>query len=258
MNQKVVFFDIDGTLLNSQKQILDSTKMAISRLKENGIIPFIATGRPPFMFEWVRRELDIQNYVSINGQYVVLNGAVIFENTLDKEAVKKLTADAETKEHYMAFYNQETYRANYGEHLYIKESFDSFHMECPGIDKEFHLHHPVHQGILFCPSSEEEYYKAAYPGFDFIRWHRFALDVLPKGSSKLIGILAVLKTLKVDVKDSYAFGDGLNDFAMIKNVGNGIVMDNGHPDLKNVAKHVTESCDNDGILKGLQYFKLID
>jgi Cof subfamily protein (haloacid dehalogenase superfamily) len=258
MNQKVVFFDIDGTLLTSQKQILDSTKQAISQLKDNGIIPFIATGRPPFMFEWVRQELDIQNYVSINGQYVVLNGEVIFENTLEVEAIKKLTSEAETKQHFMAFYNHETYRANDVEHPYIKESFDSFHMECPGLDKEFHLYHPVHQGILFCTSSEEDYYKAAYPGFDFIRWHRYAVDILPKGSSKFIGILEVLKTLNVNITDSYAFGDGLNDFAMIKNVGNGIAMENGHPDLKKVAKHVTASCDGDGILKGLKHFKLID
>jgi Cof subfamily protein (haloacid dehalogenase superfamily) len=258
MNQKVVFFDIDGTLLNSQKQILDSTKVAIAKLKENGIIPFIATGRPPFMFEWVREELDIQNYVSINGQYAVINGEVIFENTLEKEIIKKLTDDAETNGHHMAFYNHETYRANYGDHPYIKESFDSFQMECPDIDREFHLHQPVHQGILFCTSSEENYYKAAYPEFDFIRWHHYALDILPKGSSKLVGILEALKTLNVDVKDSYAFGDGLNDFAMIKHAGNGIVMENGHPELKKVAAYITDSCDNDGISKGLKHFKLID
>jgi Cof subfamily protein (haloacid dehalogenase superfamily) len=258
MERKVVFFDIDGTLLNSQKEILESTRRAISKLKTNGILPVIATGRPPFMFEWVREELNIPHYVSINGQYVVVDGNVVYENTIEKEALQQLALDAESKENYMAFYNHETYKVNHGYHPDIKISFDSFQMGFPGLDKEFHLHAPVHQAILFCTSEKEEYYKTAYPGFDFIRWHPLATDVLPKGSSKLVGIMEVLKTLNVDIKNSYAFGDGLNDFEMIKYVGNGIMMGNGHYVLKEVANYVTGSCDEDGIYKGLEYYKLLD
>lgn len=258
MGQKVVFFDIDGTLLNSQKQILDSTRMAIAKIKQKGIIPFIATGRPPFMFEWVRNELGIHNYVSINGQYVVLDEEVIFENRLDKDLAAKFVNDAESKGHYTAFYNQETHKANCADHPYIKESFDSFQTACPELDKEFFLHAPVHQGILFCGIEEEKYYTEAYPEFDFIRWHQYALDVLPKGSSKLSGIKAVLQRLNVDIEDTYAFGDGLNDFEMIKHVGNGVVMGNGHPEIKKVAKYITKSCDEDGIFQGLKHYKLVD
>jgi HAD superfamily hydrolase (TIGR01484 family) len=167
--------------------------------------------------------------------------------------------DAESKGHCMAFYNHETYKANHeGNHPYIKESFDSFQTAYPELDKEFYLHSPVHQGELFCGKEEEKYYMEAYPEFDFIRWHRYALDVLPKGTSKLVGIKAALKSLNANIEDAYAFGDGLNDFEMIKHVGNGVVMENGHPEIKKVAQYITTSCDEDGILNGLRHYELVD
>ncbi|ALC83896.1 hypothetical protein AM592_22105 [Bacillus gobiensis] len=51
MTGKMIFFDIDGTLLNHDKKILLSTKEAIQALKEKGHEVAIATGRAPFMFE---------------------------------------------------------------------------------------------------------------------------------------------------------------------------------------------------------------
>ncbi len=74
MEQKVIFFDIDGTLLNHEKELPASTKESVFKLKEMGHIVAIATGRAPFMFADLRKELGIDTYVSFNGQYVVLNG----------------------------------------------------------------------------------------------------------------------------------------------------------------------------------------
>lgn len=49
--QKLVFFDIDGTLVTANNQLPESTKVAIQELKANGHLPIISTGRPPKMFE---------------------------------------------------------------------------------------------------------------------------------------------------------------------------------------------------------------
>ena len=51
-----------------------------------GVHVAIATGRAPFMFEDIRKELDIHNYVSFNGQYVVFEDEVIFNNPLHPDA----------------------------------------------------------------------------------------------------------------------------------------------------------------------------
>ena len=67
----IIFFDIDGTLLDEDKIMPNSTKEAIFALKEQGHEVAIATGRAPFMFVDIREELNIDTYISYNGQYNV-------------------------------------------------------------------------------------------------------------------------------------------------------------------------------------------
>src|SRR5699024_1098951 len=90
MHKKIVFFDIDGTLVNDEKNIPTSAKKAIETLKQNNVYVVIATGRAPFMFENIRQELGIDSFVSFNGQYVVFEGETIYENPIDREPLKNL------------------------------------------------------------------------------------------------------------------------------------------------------------------------
>src|SRR5690625_709161 len=65
MGEKIIFLDIDGTLVDKHKVIPLSTKKAIRQLQQAGVHVALATGRPPFMYEHIRKELNIQTYVSI-------------------------------------------------------------------------------------------------------------------------------------------------------------------------------------------------
>lgn len=91
MEKKIVFFDLDGTVLNEDKQILESTKTAIRLLQDKGVYTAIATGRVPLMFDWILEELNIDSYVSTNGQYVVFEGKEIYSNPLDPEMLNSIT-----------------------------------------------------------------------------------------------------------------------------------------------------------------------
>ena len=55
MEKQLIFFDIDGTLLDDDKKLPESTKYAVQRLKELGHEVAIATGRSPHMFRGVTR-----------------------------------------------------------------------------------------------------------------------------------------------------------------------------------------------------------
>ena len=59
MEKQLIFFDIDGTLLDDDKKLPESTKYAVQRLKELGHEVAIATGRSPHMFEELREELAL-------------------------------------------------------------------------------------------------------------------------------------------------------------------------------------------------------
>ena len=104
--KKIVFFDIDGTLLDHEKKLPSSTKKAIHLLKENGVFVAIATGRAPFMFTSLRKELDIDSYVSFNGQYVVFENEVIYKNPLDHNEVETFLQDSTANGHPLIFMNE--------------------------------------------------------------------------------------------------------------------------------------------------------
>lgn len=71
----IVFFDIDGTLLDHRKRLPGSAKEAIQALQDLGHEVALATGRSPFMLQRVAEELGIDSYIGFNGQYVVMKGS---------------------------------------------------------------------------------------------------------------------------------------------------------------------------------------
>ncbi|MGG3927900.1 Cof-type HAD-IIB family hydrolase [Metabacillus fastidiosus] len=256
MNEKVIFFDIDGTILNHQNKIPESTKEAVERLKEEGHHVAIATGRAPFMFKDIREELGIDSFVSYNGQYVVFEGQPIYENPLVTTTIESLLPDADEAEHPLIFMGDGKMMSTVAEHPYIKESLQSLGFTPPAVDREFFRNHPIYQILLFCKDRQEEQYKC-YDDLQFIRWHEFSVDIIPAGGSKAEGIKRLIERLKINREDVYAFGDGPNDYEMISYVGTGVAMGNAVPKLKELADFVTKPVDEDGILYGLEQLKLL-
>ncbi|WP_449538724.1 Cof-type HAD-IIB family hydrolase [Ferdinandcohnia sp. Marseille-Q9671] len=254
----VIFFDIDGTLLNHKKELPQSTKDAIFTLKELGHEVAIATGRAPFMFEDLREELGIGTYVSYNGQYVVLNGEEIYRNPLHIKSLTSLTEKALANNHPVVYMDHEDMKANVPEHSYITESIATLKINSfPAYDPTYHEGRDLYQTLLFCPEGEEVQYETEYTDFDFIRWHPVSVDVIPSGGSKAKGIEKVIEKLGVSKEHIYAFGDGLNDIEMLSTIQNSVAMGNGEDEVKAVAKHVTKSVEDDGILHGLKMVGLL-
>ncbi|MFJ7727549.1 Cof-type HAD-IIB family hydrolase [Neobacillus sp. NPDC097160] len=257
-NQSIIFFDIDGTLLNHDKELPLSTKESIFKLKELGHEVAIATGRAPFMFEDLRKELDINTYVSYNGQYVVLKGEVLYTNPLKISSLEKLTEAALQNNHPVVFMDHEDMKANVPEHTYIKESIDTLKISrFPTHDPHYYKGRNLFQTLLFCPVGEEEQYEREFHDFDFIRWHPVSVDVLPKGGSKEKGIEKIVKNLGIPKERQYAFGDGLNDIEMLSTVKNSVAMGNAEEYVKVHAKYITKSVEEDGIFHGLQMVGLL-
>jgi Cof subfamily protein (haloacid dehalogenase superfamily) len=254
---KIVFFDIDGTLLDHDKNLPSSTKEAIGLLKENGVFVAIATGRAPFMFESLRKELDIDSFVSFNGQYVVFENEPIYKNPLNNQKIEELYFKASKKGHPVVFMNDMTMKSSVGHHHYIETSLGGLKFAHPDQDEKFYENRDLYQTLLFCEEGEEGFYREAYPEFTFIRWHPYSVDILPAGGSKAEGIKKMIERLGFRIEDVYAFGDGLNDFEMLKAVGTGVAMGNAVPELKEHANLVTKAVDEDGIWHGLKELKLI-
>ncbi|GAE28461.1 hydrolase [Halalkalibacter wakoensis JCM 9140] len=256
--KSIVFFDIDGTLLDHDKKLPVTAREAVFALKELGHEVAIATGRAPFMFADLRKELGIDTFVSYNGQYVVLRGEEIYKKPLDQRALLALTELAVTKDHPVVYMDHEDMKANVSQHDYITESMDSLKIEqVVTHDPLYYQNRDIYQSLLFLKSGEEKLYENQFSEFDFVRWHPLSIDVIPAGGSKAIGIEKITSALNIGEQHQYAFGDGLNDIEMLTQIKNSVAMGNAHPDAKAAASFVTRSVDEDGIVEGLKQVGLL-
>ncbi|MBU9710273.1 Cof-type HAD-IIB family hydrolase [Evansella tamaricis] len=250
MNEKMVFLDIDGTILNGQNQIPPSTKYAIKKMKDQGIHVAIATGRGPTWFKHILNELDLFSYVSFNGSYVVFEGETLFSNPLDRKHLIEFEQVAKTKGEPMVFLNQNHIYANHPNHHYIQDCIGTMNFEHPPHHETFHHENDVFQALLFIEQEKAQwYYEKKH--FDYVRWHQNAIDVLPLGGSKAKGIEALLRVVNIPRENTFAFGDGLNDIEMLEYVGYGVAMGNAVTEAKDVAKYVTGHVEEDGLYNGL-------
>src|SRR4051794_21431403 len=128
MTKPIVFFDIDGTLLDEDKVIPDSTKKAVRLLQEKGVHTVIATGRVPKMFYWIQKELNIDSFISMNGQYVVFEGQEIYANPIKPELLQSITTMTASKGHALAYCSHDEFKVSEGNHPFIESSFDSLKM----------------------------------------------------------------------------------------------------------------------------------
>lgn len=259
MSEKMVFFDIDGTLIDeSTGKIPDSTKEALHQLRKKGVHTGIATGRAPFMFEHILNELEMDSFISFNGSYVVFEGEVIYKRNLNVEFLKELEKIAIESGHPLVFLDHACATTNQEFADVVHESTKHLLPKYPTFDETFYHSHDIYQALLFCEEKSEHPYRDEYRGtFDFIRWHQHAIDVMPFGGSKAKGIEELLKKTGINRKDTFSFGDALNDIEMLKSSGMGIAMGNGRAEAKEAAHYVTKPVGEDGIWHGLKHAGLI-
>lgn len=254
MSKKIVFFDIDGTLLNDNKEMCQTTFQAINELRKNDIIVALATGRPPFMFKHLREKLQVDTYVSYTGSYVVCENDVIYENTMDESKVKQLHDDAILKDAPIILMGEANMQVTVDNHPDVIKIMERLQFDYPKINLSVPAE-PIYQILLFKQLSET--YIKSFPEFHFLQWSQIASDVLPMTSSKTKGIKKIIDTLNIDITNTYAFGDGLNDLDMVESVGTGVAMGNAVQEVKNAADYVTSSVDDFGVKKGLKAVGLI-
>ncbi|TSB45366.1 Cof-type HAD-IIB family hydrolase [Alkalicoccobacillus porphyridii] len=257
MDKAMIFFDIDGTLLDHQKNLPASAKQSIAALKQAGHEVAIATGRPPFFFEGLRKELGIDSFVSFNGQYVVYKGEEIFANPLDAASIEELTSFSAKRNHPLVYMNHHTMKSNIADHPAIEESLNSLKVHAPELDPLFHKDRDLYQTLLFCTEGEEKEYMESFTNIRFVRWHPSSVDVIPANGSKAVGISHLIKKLGFSIDQVYAFGDEKNDLEMLSQVGHGVAMGNAPQVVKDAANYVTKPVDEDGIEHGLKMVGLL-
>ena len=255
--EKILFFDVDGTLYNSEKRLPTSTKEALFSARRNGYEIAIATGRAPFMIKSILEELEIDTYITFNGQYVVYKGQVIFTDHISNDYLERIIDFGERRDEPVVFLNEYEMTASVPHDERVATSLATLKFPYPRVDALFYKEQKVYQTLLFVEEKDEHLYKEAFPHVQLVRWHQYACDILPKAGSKARGIRKVLEHVGKTVDDAVAFGDGLNDVEMLEVAGIGVAMENGHAKAKAAADIIAPHVDEDGIYKVMKELGMI-
>jgi Cof subfamily protein (haloacid dehalogenase superfamily) len=261
MEKKLLFIDIDGTLFdNKQDKVHESTLEALEQLKHNkDIYVCIASGRSSQLANEVldRYPMYFDGYVLVNGQIVMLNDEVIYKNPLKKSFINQFIAECEACDvPYGLVSNSLSIVSSH--HPKVVQSFHDFKMELPEVAQEKDFNEEFYQGLFFDMRYFEYFVNKFKDEVVFIAWHQNeGADIVPKGSSKAIGMEVLRKTLDIKRENIYAIGDSTNDIEMLEYAQVGIAMGNGKEELKKVADYVTDPIDQDGLRKALKKYQLI-
>ena len=120
-----------------------------------------------------------------------------------------------------------------------------------------HAKEKIFQMVIPVSKEEEEILFKGTKNSKAVRWSSMAADIIPKQGGKQIGIQRVLDAYHISNEEAIAFGDGENDIPMLKMVGCGIAMGNASNLVKEVADHVTDVVQKDGILKALKILHIL-
>jgi len=259
MGRKLLFFDIDGTLLSETTHTIpQSTINALKKAKENGHLIFINTGRPRATIDQCIEELEPDGYVCGCGTYISYLNEILYHFKVDQTKCKELINLMDKYNIYCIFeasdqvffqrdLSDETIKFLYN--LYNKAGFNIgfFDDENVHLDKFcIQFYHDVSQ-----------FYQEIENDFDIIKRKTDFSEIVPKNHSKATGIQYLIDYFQLSLDDCYVFGDSFNDEPMLTYVKHSIVMKNGDKELFKIAEYVTDDIENDGIEKALQYYHLI-
>ncbi|MFZ7200798.1 pyridoxal phosphatase [Avibacterium avium] len=267
MNYQAVAFDLDGTLLNSQGQILAENKQAIAKLQQQGVKVLLVTGRHHTAVIPYYVELGLTTpIICCNGTYVydVQNDKVLAANPLSQQQAQQIY-DTATKHHcHLLMYSRNA--MNYAELNPHMEKFLKWVASCPervrplvrkveSIQDVIDHDKPIWKCVISAQNKDiMNQVVAELPIEQFsCEWSWVdRVDIANAGNTKGARLLEVLNQWQIAPQQVIAFGDNHNDISMLTAVGLGVAMGNAEDEVKHQAKLTTTSNDEAGIAEVLK------
>ena len=281
---KLIATDMDGTLLNAAHEISQENQEAIKFAQEHGITVVIATGRAFYEANTPVAETDLK------GPYICLNGAEVRDETfnimstshLNHSLVSKITSTLKEKDiYYQVYTNRGIYTENPQRDLEIYIDIAERAGQKADVEKiENSIQKRIDNGTLKIVDNYDKIEDipgelimkilafdsdlgkidlvgqelAQSPNLAVSSSSRGNLEITHSDAQKGIALSTIAKQLGIDLKDVMALGDNLNDVSMLERVGYSVAMDNAAPEVKTVAKYVTDSNENSGVGKAIKKF----
>lgn len=263
MKNKIVFIDVDGTLVNDDGIVPKSAEIAIKKARSNGHYVFLCTGRSKAeLFDNIMN-IGFDGIIGAAGGYIEFRDKVIMHKKVKSDDIKHLVSyfDENKIDFYLESNGGLFASKNCKKHLRELIS-DSYFIDCL-IEGEDLIRNDVNKiSFLGSPISIEIIQKEFREKFNIISstvpaFGENSGELSVPGIHKATAIEILLKHLDLSKEDTFAYGDGINDIEMLEYVNTGIAMGNANDKLKAVADDITDSHDEDGIYNSFKKYDLI-
>lgn len=276
---KVCFFDIDGTIVGHSRRVTDENKAALRRLRENGHLSILCTGRALSSINSSIKEVGFDGIIASAGSYISFNNEVLHEHSIDPNVLLKII--------YLFTKNKIMFALESRDYVYqspgVKEFFDArfaqkqagnLEAERMKEDREFNASRrmlsefngvtPVAKVTFICDNREqfEEVREYVEEDFHVVEFSKpedtfYNGEIILKNHTKGDGVKFLAKHLNIDIADTIAFGDSMNDYQMLEVAGESYVSVLSADNLKAISDGTFEDPDDNGMAKKLKELGLI-
>ena len=273
MDKKIIFLDIDGTLMDFQGGMPESARRAVILARKAGHKLVLCTGRTKSEIFPELIDMKFDGIIGAAGAYVECNGEVVYRHVMDHEQLV----------HMIDYFNEnqiiyclqtgegvvmtEKNRIGFRDHFLSKGLDEStiWKVLCANIIHEEDSHNRVNV-------EKAAYYRALIPAEEIqkvlgdyfkVEGASYGTDTLNNGEitctgeTKATGIERYINHIGGDLKNTIGFGDGLNDVDMLSKTATAVAMGNAKPPTKAIADYITDSVNQNGLWNAFVHFGLI-
>lgn len=260
MKYKLLVLDVDGTLLNDEREISKRTLAALLKVQQMGVRIVLASGRPTYGLMPLAKTLELGNYggfiLSYNGCQIIRaqNGEILFERRINPEMLPYLEKKARKNGFAIFTYHDDTLITDSPDNEYIKNEAllnnlkiikeDEFSTAIDFAPCKCMLVSDKEEALI---GLEQHWEKRLAGTLDAFRSEPYFLEVVPCGVDKANTLGALLEHLGVKREEVIAIGDGVCDVTMLQLAGMGVAMGHSQDSVKVCADYVTASNEEDGV-----------
>lgn len=265
MNYRLIALDLDGTLLNTQKEITQDTKDAIALANQKGIHVVLSTGRIVKEAVEFAREIDCEDLMVTSGGAAIASAAGenhLFDWSMSIETGARVVEEIQNRPVRMMIYiGNKIYINPYSNRDFlVNYRVEGFHANKIVLDDiAAHIRENRLRVAKAYALGEREVLDEILreirplPGITITSSGNDNFEVMPAGVDKGTALLRLGQMLGIRSEEMAAIGDSDNDAAMLQAVGLPIAMGNAEAGVRQLAQYVTADCDHDGVAQAIYH-----
>lgn len=258
---KAVFTDIDGTLLDSSRDVTTATRETLGRCVREGVRVVLSSSRSPQGIEPIASMLGFDCSVIAFGGALILDEdrTMLYERGMGRREAAEVVGFVESE------LGDVTWNVFTADRWIVRSREDPRVVREEGIvrtlSQEGSVHdvaddEPVDKVLCMCPQGRAGEVAGIlgerFPRLSITRSSDILVEVNAAGVSKATALRVYCEAVGLPVDHTIAFGDSYNDLEMLEAAGMGVAMGNAPDDIRAVADLVTEDNDHDGIAHALR------